>query len=92
MKDVAFFFAKEEIDTSRVSLSPEQSRVLTIQKGIPSFDDPEREGFWKHCRRRREWWLKTFFAKEEIDTSPLSLSTKFADFWWSKKGRFLKIL
>ena len=43
---VVAFFAKEEIDTSRVSLSNKQSRVLTIQKW---------KVFWKHCRGRREW-------------------------------------
>ena len=37
------FFAKEEIDTSRVSLSTKQSRVLTIQKG-KAFENIVEEG------------------------------------------------
>ena len=75
---VVAFFAEEEINISRVSLSTKQSPVLTIQKW---------KVFWKHCRGRREWWLKIFLAKEEIDTFRVSLSTKHADFWRSKKGR-----
>ena len=47
----SFCFAEQEIGTSHVSCSTKHSWVLMVQKG---------KVLKKHCRRRREWWLKHF--------------------------------
>ena len=31
-------------------------KELTLYHTIPTFNDPEREGFWKHCGKRRKCW------------------------------------
>ena len=33
---------------------------LTIYHTIPTFNDPEEEGFEKHCGKRRKCWLPAF--------------------------------
>ena len=33
---------------------------LTLYHTIPTFNDPEKEGFWKHCGKRRKCWYPAF--------------------------------
>ena len=35
-------------------------KVLTLYNTIPTFNDPEKESFWKHCGKRRKCWQPAF--------------------------------
>ena len=35
---------------------------LSLYHTIPTFNDLQKEAFWKHCRKRRKCWLPAFFS------------------------------
>ena len=35
---------------------------LSLSQTIQGFHDPEKEAFWKHCGKRKNWWLPAFLS------------------------------
>ena len=51
---------------------------LTLYHTIPTFNDPKKESFWKHCGKWTKCWLPAFFP---FATMFSTLSKTYFSFW-----------
>ena len=52
--------------------------ALPLYHTIQTFNDPEKEGFWKHCGKRRKCWWTSIFSFSHNVLFPLQKKFNFA--------------
>ena len=61
----------------------QRSLLIILYHTIPTFNDPEKEAFWKHCAKRKKCWLQPAFSVSHNVFYPSHITVQFFIHTWT---------